>query len=203
MSYIIPPAPSLPIDYKLAPSIPSGRRHYEPWHLGEVRKSILEWVEKAKEEKVDIQKELKKITATVEDAASICSEGVEKMSELQLNQQVIVRRLFCSQIIRKIVKEKILRLKEAGLSDPNLASQRDLITGSVDWALRQLPPRIFLLSPHIMAERCNALWREVTEDKVPKIIEKARKERLSHAAFVRGSPRTSRPGRQSRHFHPY
>lgn len=140
---------------------------YTFWDLYELRLYTDEWIGRAAQAEVDIEPMLQGIHFAIANSHALINIQTGKINEVALIQQMRVRSLYCSQIIREITKQKILRLANAALQNQALTEQHPLIERCKNWALRQLPPEIFLHPPKEMATIC-----QVIEDKVDEMREK-------------------------------
>lgn len=106
------------------------------WDLSQLTLTTQEWIKRAKEKNVNVDDEIHHIVQTIVDAPH---HECGKLAEVTVVQQLMLRGMYCSRIIRKIAEAEIRQLAQAGRDDPKLRSKRVLIDDCERWALAQLP----------------------------------------------------------------
>lgn len=159
----IPEAPPIPqVRFSSSTRRDQGSPQYCEWDLKELTLYTQDWFREAEKEGVDISEQKRKIVQVILDAPGP-DPRTNKLHEVTLVQQIVVRGMYCSQIIREITLQKIRRIAEAGRQTKELSHKIGLINQCENWALKQLPGKIFLRSPKIMAQQCYWLLGRVDE----------------------------------------
>lgn len=114
------------------------------WDLAQLTLTTQEWIKKARMKNVDVDEEVHLIVQTIIDAP--CKEAGD-LAEVTVVQQLMLRGMYCSRIIRKVAEAEIRCLAQAGREDPRMASQKWLIDDCEKWALSQLPSKWHLGDP--------------------------------------------------------
>ena len=154
---IIPVAPPAPVYAGRGVNGTAPSKHFSQLDLLELNHQTRKWMSIAREENVNIGKEWNKIQWTILDGLSILQ--THQMSEVLLVQQVTTRRLYCSQIIRKVTRHRIENFALSLIKE--LPRKEAFINRCKNWALKWLPPKIFLLSPDVMEDDCAILLKKV------------------------------------------
>ncbi len=132
------------------------------WDLQQLTLTTDQWIKKAKEKNVNVDEEIHLIAQTIMD-----SPGRDPLSgelhEVTVVQQLILRGMYCSRIIRKIAEAEIRTLAQKGREDPSLRTQRALIDDCERWALAQLPSEWHLGDPGVTERLYYALSAKVKE----------------------------------------
>lgn len=171
----IPEPPPLPVR-RATQQQPVSDPRYTLWDLNYIKQEIQEWLEKGQQAGVNLNKLIEKIAQAELQAPELYRSESNDISELALNQQVILLTLYCNQIIRKITKAAIVARGELGLKNPDLQPWHELIKGSQTFALRQLPPKLNISATESIALRCRAILDKVDEMEA-KILLLARQQR--------------------------
>lgn len=143
----------------MEPSIPEPKTS---WDLLQLTETTHEWIKKAKELHVDVDEEMRLIVQTIIDAPG-SNPATGKLHEVTVVQQLLLRGMYCSRIIRKVAEAEIRCLAQAGREDPELQLLIPLINDCEQWALSQLPSNWQLGDPSSSVHRYHALKYKVNE----------------------------------------
>lgn len=142
------------------------------WDLQQLVIMTREYTKIANNEGVDIQSQIKKITAAILNAPSF--EDSHQSKELIYRQQILLRGAYCSQIIRKVTEHRIRRIAEAARQMPELAKQVQWINTCEKWLLDRLPKEELPLIKHPDVVKVECQWLEFKlEGMMEKILSKA------------------------------
>ncbi len=82
----------------------------------EVSDSTTKWINVANEAGVNVDKQIRNIQQTIDDAPVFLTIPSQFEIQISMIQQIVVRSLYCNQIIRKIIKaaiaEKLPRIRQ-------------------------------------------------------------------------------------------
>jgi hypothetical protein len=140
------------------------------WELRELTLVTEEWIEKARIRQIDISEQLDGITYTIKDGLSRLVVDATKVNELVFLQQLNVRGLWCSQIIRKVFLHDFEAVAQEGLNRPDLVHEHVKILECRKMIMKNVPSER-CLKPKIMLQQCLALNDKV-KDMVEKILAK-------------------------------
>lgn len=172
----IPPAP--PISDKLIEELNAikpklkVRRLHHSHDLVCIPIDTRKWMKIARDEGVDVTKELRKIHWTVMDGLYI-RQKIGRMTEVQLARQIITRSMFCCQIIRKVVRQRIEHFASSLTRMPELRHKLNLIAQCKKSQMSKLPHKIFLQPLNVMEDYCRAVTNNL-ETMKQKILKEAK-----------------------------
>jgi hypothetical protein len=169
------------------PLPPPARRHevrlashaYSTDDLDLVNDEFKYWSAQARTQGVETRKITDKLVKSMLSAPPLHYEGTDKIREVTLVQQITVRGMYCSQIIRKITKKHIQRMAHTFRNTEMYGDRIKWIDKAENFALKLLPSKIFTLpqtqlnggiSPHVMLKRCAHILA-ITEE-MKEVIEK-------------------------------